>query len=134
MTYQSEHDATPPTSRPRGFAAMDKQRQREIARQGGRASHEQGTAHEFTTDEARAAGRRGGAQVSRDRAHMAAIGRRGGAQVSRDRQVMAERGRRGGFQRAARYAARQNGYEGPGAVSPEQGFKSAVVSPPSFAG
>lgn len=41
----------------RGFAAMDPQRQREIASAGGRAAHVAGTAHEFTSEEARAAGR-----------------------------------------------------------------------------
>lgn len=44
----------------RGFAGMDDQRQREIAAEGGRASHEQGTGHEFTSEEAREAGRKGG--------------------------------------------------------------------------
>lgn len=44
----------------RGFASMDPQRQREIASQGGRAAHEKGTAHEFTSEEAREAGRKGG--------------------------------------------------------------------------
>ena len=63
---------------PRGFAAMDRQRQREIASLGGRAAHEKGTAHEFTSEEARAAGRKGGEAVSSDRTHMAAIGRKGG--------------------------------------------------------
>ena len=43
-----------------GFASMDPQRQREIASEGGRAAHEKGTAHEFTSDEAREAGRKGG--------------------------------------------------------------------------
>jgi general stress protein YciG len=62
----------------RGFAAMDVEKQREIARKGGRAAHAKGTAHEFTSDEAREAGRRGGQAVSRDRSHMAEIGRRGG--------------------------------------------------------
>jgi len=42
----------------RGFAAMDPQRQREIASLGGRAAHQSGHAHEFTSDEARAAGRK----------------------------------------------------------------------------
>lgn len=64
--------------RVRGFASMEPGRQREIARKGGRAAHLKGTAHEFTSDEARAAGRKGGEMVSRDRAHMAAIGREGG--------------------------------------------------------
>lgn len=57
---------------------MDAARQREIASKGGRAAHAKGTAHEWTSDEARVAGRKGGEVVSRDRAHMAAIGREGG--------------------------------------------------------
>ena len=40
----------------RGFASMDPQRQREIASEGGRAAHQKGTAHEFTSEEARRAG------------------------------------------------------------------------------
>ncbi len=44
----------------RGFASMDPERQREIASQGGKAAHEKGTAHEFTSEEAREAGRKGG--------------------------------------------------------------------------
>ncbi|HEU4522887.1 MAG TPA: KGG domain-containing protein [Thermoanaerobaculia bacterium] len=62
----------------RGFASMDPAKQREIASKGGRAAHAKGTAHEFTSDEARVAGRKGGEAVSRDRAHMSAIGREGG--------------------------------------------------------
>jgi uncharacterized protein len=62
----------------RGFASMDEAKQREIASKGGRAAHQKGTAHEFTSDEARAAGRKGGETVSRDRQHMAEIGRKGG--------------------------------------------------------
>lgn len=64
--------------RRRGFAAMDSDKQREIASMGGRAAHEKGTAHEFTPEEAREAGRKGGETVSRDRDHMADIGRKGG--------------------------------------------------------
>src|SRR5437867_12627272 len=62
----------------RGFALMDPQRQKEIARKGGRAAHEKGTAHQFTPDEARAAGRKGGMVVSQHREHMVEIGRSGG--------------------------------------------------------
>ncbi len=62
----------------RGFASMDPARQKEIASKGGRAAHEKGTAHEWSSDEARNAGRKGGVTVSQDRAHMAAIGREGG--------------------------------------------------------
>ena len=71
--------ATPSTNtRNRGFASMNTERQREIARKGGKAAHEKGTAHEFTSDEARAAGRKGGERVSADRSHMSRIGRLGG--------------------------------------------------------
>ena len=48
----------------RGFASMDRGKQREIASKGGKAAHQKGTAHEWTADEARSAGRKGG-QVSR---------------------------------------------------------------------
>lgn len=48
----------------RGFASMSPEKQREIASKGGRAAHLKGTAHEWTSEEARIAGRRGG-QVSR---------------------------------------------------------------------
>ena len=51
----------------RGFASMDPQRQREIASEGGRAAHEKGTAHEFTSEEAREAGRKGGMARSANR-------------------------------------------------------------------
>jgi general stress protein YciG len=44
----------------RGFASMDPEQQREIASKGGKAAHEKGTAHEFTSEEAREAGRKGG--------------------------------------------------------------------------
>lgn len=70
----------------RGFASMDASKQREIASKGGRAAHAKGTAHEFTSDEARVAGRKGGEAVSRDRAHMSTIGREGGHSRGRARQ------------------------------------------------
>lgn len=44
----------------RGFASMSPEKQREIASKGGRAAHAKGTAHEWSSDEARAAGRKGG--------------------------------------------------------------------------
>jgi uncharacterized protein len=62
----------------RGFGSMDQERQREIASEGGRAAHEKGSAHEFNSDEAREAGRKGGEAVSSDREHMSEIGRKGG--------------------------------------------------------
>jgi len=71
----------------RGFASMDADKQRQIASQGGRAAHQQGRAHEFTADEARTAGTKGGQVISRDRAHMAAIGRAGGLARGRNRML-----------------------------------------------
>jgi uncharacterized protein len=44
----------------RGFASMDEEQQREIASKGGKAAHQSGNAHEFTSEEAREAGRKGG--------------------------------------------------------------------------
>jgi len=62
----------------RGFAAMDQKKQKEIARRGGLAAQALGTAHRFSPEEARQAGRKGGEAVSGNRQHMASIGRRGG--------------------------------------------------------
>ena len=50
----------PKTRRPRGFAAMDRSKVSEIASKGGKAAHAAGTAHQFTSEEARAAGKKGG--------------------------------------------------------------------------
>ena len=55
-----EGESAAKVKRPRGFAAMDRKLVSEIARKGGKAAHSAGTAHEFTTDEARLAGRKGG--------------------------------------------------------------------------
>ena len=89
MTTQSNSDR--PKSN-RGFASMDPNKQKEIASKGGKAAHAQGRAHEFTPDEARTAGRKGGEVVSRDRAHMAAIGRAGGQARGRNRALQTARG------------------------------------------
>ena len=62
----------------RGFASMDAETQREIASEGGKAAHRLGRAHQFSPEEARAAGRKGGDAVSMNREHMQEIGRRGG--------------------------------------------------------
>ncbi len=77
MTEAHSETATEPRKK-RGFGSMDPEKQREIARQGGRTAHERGTAHEFTAEEAKAAGIKGGVAVSKNRAHMAEIGRKGG--------------------------------------------------------
>ena len=60
LEYTEQVKDTPIAARrnPRGFAAMDPQRQREIASLGGRAAHQSGHAHEFNSEEARVAGRK----------------------------------------------------------------------------
>ncbi len=68
-------DETRPKT-PRGFARMDQRRVREIARMGGKAVHAAGTAHEFTSEEARIAGRKGG--------HALHVKRRKGVEERRD--------------------------------------------------
>ena len=83
---------TQSNTRNRGFASMNAERQKEIARKGGKAAHEKGTAHEFTPDEARAAGRKGGERVSADRHHMSRIGRMGGKSSAGRRLSMRQSG------------------------------------------
>lgn len=75
---QNQHPPKAKGTSLRGFASMDPAQQRAIASKGGRAAHAQGTAHEFTPEEARIAGRKGGEAVSQDRRHMAEIGAEGG--------------------------------------------------------
>lgn len=64
----------------RGFASMDRAKQREIASKGGKAAHQKGTAHEWTSEEARDAGRKGG---------IASHQRRREQNQSADRNIMA---------------------------------------------
>lgn len=61
-TTKSDSPTTEPQKprRPRGFAAMDRTKVSEIASKGGKAAHAAGTAHQFSSDEARNAGRKGG--------------------------------------------------------------------------
>jgi general stress protein YciG len=54
----------------RGFASMDRVKQRDIASKGGKAAHEKGTAHEWTSEEAREAGRKGGMASHRRRGEL----------------------------------------------------------------
>jgi len=54
----------------RGFASMDRAKQREIASKGGKAAHQKGTAHEWTSEEAREAGRKGGMASHRRRSEL----------------------------------------------------------------
>lgn len=65
----------------RGFASMDPERQRELARKGGKKAHAIGGAHEWTPETAALAGQRGGRTHSRE--HLAEIGRKGGLERAR---------------------------------------------------
>lgn len=69
-----------PTTRStgRGFAGMDKEKQREIASLGGRAAHASGNAHEWTSAEAREAGRRGGIAAHQQRGTAPTDAQKGG--------------------------------------------------------
>jgi len=58
----------------RGFASMDRSKQREIASKGGKAAHQKGTAHEWTSEEAREAGRKGGMASHRRRSELTSQG------------------------------------------------------------
>jgi hypothetical protein len=75
---------------------MNPDKQKEIASEGGRAAHRQGVAHEWTSEEARMAGRKGGQTVSQNRDHMSEIGRRGGQSSGgrRNRNQQSEGGNR----------------------------------------
>ena len=64
----------------RGFASMDRAKQREIASKGGKAAHAKGTAHEWTSEEAREAGRKGGMASHRRRKEM--VEGEGGTEVT----------------------------------------------------
>jgi general stress protein YciG len=67
---QQSQETARPKGRGRGFASMDPAKQREIASKGGKAAHAKGTAHEFTSEEAREAGRKGGqARGKNNRTH-----------------------------------------------------------------
>jgi uncharacterized protein len=117
-------------TRSRGFASMDANKQREIARKGGRAAHEKGTAHEFTADEARAAGRKGGERVSANREHMSRIGRLGGKMSAGRRQAVKpdSNGSNGGDSSGEGNAAGE-----PGQVTREQNAspEADVAMPPA---
>jgi len=71
MPLQGSQEEAPRQTkgRGRGFASMDPNKQREIASKGGKAAHAKGTAHEFTSEEAREAGRKGGQARGKNRSH-----------------------------------------------------------------
>lgn len=102
----------------RGFASMDRGKQREIASKGGRAAHQKGTAHEFDSSEARAAGRKGGVTVSKNREHMAAIGRRGGEARGANRAARMQQGSESAASTQRFQSDREVGVGSNGAQSP----------------
>jgi general stress protein YciG len=69
----------------RGFASMDRAKQREIASKGGKAAHQKGTAHEWTSEEARDAGRKGGIASHQRRREQSSTPSTGDREVSMDR-------------------------------------------------
>ncbi len=71
-------DTSPKRSDRRGLASADDVTRQRVASMGGKAAHMSGNAHQFSSDEARAAGRKGGSTVSQNREHMREIGRKGG--------------------------------------------------------
>ena len=79
----------------RGFASMDRAKQREIASKGGKAAHQKGTAHEWTSEEARDAGRKGGIashQRRREQAATVSGGDREGSSDGNDNVTGSNRG------------------------------------------
>jgi general stress protein YciG len=92
----------------RGFASMDPERQREIASEGGKAAHEKGTAHEFTSEEARRAGSMSHGNRQSEQASSSSSSRstaskqsnkqsdQGGSRAGRDTDEDSERGKPGG--------------------------------------
>jgi general stress protein YciG len=69
----------------RGFASMDRAKQREIASKGGKAAHQKGTAHEWTSEEARDAGRKGGIASHQRRREQTGGAPAGGDEVATER-------------------------------------------------
>lgn len=82
----NEDTGMPPTSnkaKPRGLAGVSPERRREIASMGGKAAQRKGTGHHFTSEEAQAAGRKGGNAAALIPGHMKRIGTIGGKSRSR---------------------------------------------------
>jgi general stress protein YciG len=107
---------------------MNQEKQREIARKGGRAAHEKGTAHEFTPDEARAAGRKGGERVSSNREHMSRIGRMGGKSSAQRRSINASQRAAGAASSSSSSAAANGAAE----TFAQESSMPAAVANPSF--
>ncbi|HXG11515.1 MAG TPA: KGG domain-containing protein [Gemmataceae bacterium] len=103
----------------RGFAAMDPEKQRQIASMGGKAAHQKGTAHEFTPEEAREAGRKGGqAAHQRGRAHVFTS------------EEARRAGRKGGQHSRARRAAARAAEQTPAPSAEQPGGAGLQAAPP----
>ena len=76
----------------RGFASMDRAKQREIASKGGKAAHQKGTAHEWTSEEARDAGRKGGIASHRRRREQMGVDGNAGSDMADDRGMTRDTG------------------------------------------
>lgn len=76
----------------RGFASMDRVKQRDIASKGGKAAHQKGTAHEWTSEEAREAGRKGGMASHRRKQQQGQPGEMGGGseQLENPRDIVSQ--------------------------------------------
>lgn len=74
----------------RGFASMDRSKQREIASKGGKAAHQKGTAHEWTSEEAREAGRKGGMASHRRKQQQGGAGESGAGNTGGDQNMSGE--------------------------------------------
>jgi uncharacterized protein len=72
----------------RGFASMDRAKQREIASKGGKAAHQKGTAHEWTSEEARDAGRKGGIASHQRRREQTGTTPSAGDEIAQERSSM----------------------------------------------
>ncbi len=70
---------------PRGFARLSPQERKRLSALGGKAAHAAGTAHQYTSEEAVAAGKKGGTKLSANRTHMAEIGKKGAASSAKTR-------------------------------------------------
>ena len=86
----------------RGFASMDRAKQREIASKGGKAAHQKGTAHEWTSEEARDAGRKGGIASHRRRREQQGGGSGEASSNDGDRAVAMDWSSRSGSERDER--------------------------------
>ena len=75
---QNDTGSAMPNKPKRGFAAMSEEQKKQIAAKGGKAAHAKGKAYRFSSDTAKAAGKKGGQTVSKNKDHMAAIGQKGG--------------------------------------------------------